>query len=144
VKRAFVLALGVAFAASASALDFQSTTRPAILYDAPSTQGSKLAVVSSGVPFEVLVAVDGWSKVRDAAGKLAWIEQSALGTARTVLVTAPEAAVRQQPLAGADAVFRAAQGLILVADGTPTDGWLHVRHADGESGWIRLADVWGE
>jgi SH3-like domain-containing protein len=148
VKPALVLALGmalyVALACPAWALDFRSTARPAMVYDAPSREGVKLLVASRGVPFEVLVAVNGWSKVRNADGKLGWIEDAALGTAHTVLVTAPAATVRQQPQALADAVFNAAKGLLLTVDGAPADGWLKVSHADGGSGWIPVADVWGK
>jgi len=62
----------------ASALEYRSTGRAAILYDAPSTAAGKLAVAGSGLPLEVVVDTDTWVKVRDYPGRLAWIEKAAL------------------------------------------------------------------
>ena len=43
---------------------------PAIAYDAPSAKARKLFVASRDYPIEVIVNVEGWVKVRDAAGDL--------------------------------------------------------------------------
>ncbi len=144
MKRASLLGLCLVLACPAWALEFRSTARAAILYDAPSQKAGKLAVASGGVPFEVLAESDGWSRVRDAGGRLAWLENAALGSAHTVLVTVNEAVVRQQPQALADPVFRAARGVVLDVDSVAGNGWVKVRHADGMTGWLRLADVWGK
>lgn len=48
---------------------------PAILYDAPSQRGVKLFVIHRDTPVEVVVSLEGWVKVRDAEGSLAWIER---------------------------------------------------------------------
>ena len=60
--------------------------RPAVLYDAPSTRADRLFVASRLYPFEVLVKLDQWTKVRDSNGEVAWVENSALGSRPTVLV----------------------------------------------------------
>jgi len=60
----------------------------AVLYDAPSVKSRKVYVVSQGYPVEVVVVVEGWSKVRDASGDLTWIESKRLSDKRTVLVKA--------------------------------------------------------
>ena len=97
-KNLIVAALALAFAAPAAALDFRTTTRAAILYDAPSQFASKVAVVGVGVPFEVFVETESWIKVRDVTGRLVWLDKSALGTARNVMVNVDEARVLHQPL----------------------------------------------
>ena len=33
---------------------------PAVLYDAPAVRGKKLFVAPRGMPFEVVVAIEGW------------------------------------------------------------------------------------
>ena len=71
--------------------------RPAVLYDAPSTRADRLFVASRQYPFEVLVKLEHWTKVRDANGEVAWVENGALGTKATVLVTVPLADVRVAP-----------------------------------------------
>ncbi len=145
MKRQLLLAAwALTFAAPLWALEFRATTRPAILYDAPSQFAAKVAVAGVGVPFEIFVETESWLKVRDATGRLVWMEKSALGNARNVMVNVNEARVLQQPLATAELRFRAARGLLLVARGTPREGWLEVQHADGMSGWVRQHEVWGE
>ncbi|HET9463230.1 MAG TPA: SH3 domain-containing protein, partial [Thiobacillus sp.] len=52
-------------AAPAYALEYRSTGRAALLYDAPSTAAGKIAIAGSGLPLEVVVDTDAWVKVRD-------------------------------------------------------------------------------
>lgn len=128
----------------AHALDYRSTGRPALLYDAPSTSAGKVAVAGSGLPLEVVVDGDKWVKVREPNGHLAWIEKSALAGPRSVMIKADTSFVRAQPRADADVVFRAARGLLLGVTGdADAYGWLPVKHAGGQSGWVPAHEVWG-
>ncbi len=134
----------------AGAADFRSAAEAAVvLYDAPSVKARKLYIVSRGYPLEVMVQVEGWTKVRDAAGALSWVEAKALDTTRYVLVKPAVAIVRQKPTEDAPAVFEAQRDVLLdVVDAAPTippthAGWLHVRHRDGVAGYVRVVDVWG-
>ncbi len=135
----------LALAIPAQALEYRSTGRAAVLYDAPSTAAGKLAVAGSGLPLEVVVDTEAWVKVRDYTGRLAWIEKSTLGGPRSVMIKAESSAIRQQPRADAEVVFRAARGVLLDVTGKPDAyGWLPVRHADGLSGWVPVQAVWGQ
>lgn len=128
----------------ADALEYRSTGRAALLFDAPSTAAGKVAIAGSGLPLEVVVDTDHWVKVRDHSGRLAWIEKSALSGARTVMVKAETSAVRAHPRADADTVFTAERGLLLEITGEADPyGWLPVSHADGLSGWLPTHTVWG-
>lgn len=134
-----------ALANPASALEYRSTGRAAVLYDAPSTAADKLAVAGSGLPLEVVVDTEAWVKVRDYTGRLAWIEKSALDGPRSVMVKAEAATVRQQPRADASPVFRAVRGVLLEVTGkSDTLGWLPVKHASGLAGWVSVQDTWGQ
>ena len=129
---------------AAHALEYRSTGRAALLYDAPSTAAGKIAIAGSGLPLEVVVDTDAWVKVRGHDGRLAWIEKSAFGSARTVMIKAETSVIRQQPRADAEAAFSAARGVLLTLTGEADPyGWLPVKHVDGQSGWIPAHEVWG-
>jgi SH3-like domain-containing protein len=82
--------------------------------------------------------------VRDHSGRLAWIEKSALGGARTVMVQNDTSVVRQLPRADAEVVFRAARGVLLELNGDAgAPGWLPVKHANGLTGWMPMHEAWG-
>ena len=134
----------LAFAAGAQAAEFRALgAEPAILYDAPSTRADRLFVASRFYPFEVLVRLDQWTKVRDVNGEVAWVENKAFADHATVLVTVPLADVRAAPNAQAPLVFEAYKQVILDVVEPPADGWLKVRHRDGQQGYVRVAHVWG-
>ena len=78
--RRAVAAMLLAAPALAPAVEFRSLgDKPAVLYDAPSVRADRLYVASRHYPFEVLVRLDQWTKVRDADGAVAWVENKALG-----------------------------------------------------------------
>jgi SH3-like domain-containing protein len=141
--RAAVLALALAALPAAGAEYRALGERPAILYDAPSTRADRLFVASRLYPFEVLVKLEQWTKVRDAKGEVAGVENDALGTRATVLVTVPLADVRAAPGAESGLVFEAYKHVILEIVEPPTGDWLKVRHRDGQQGFIRVAHIWG-
>jgi SH3-like domain-containing protein len=115
----------------------------AVLYDAPSVKADRLFVASRFYPFEVLVRLDQWTKVRDVNGEVAWIENKSFGDRQTILVTVPLADVRAAPNPQSPLVFEAYKQVLLELLEAPTDGWLKVRHRDGQQGYIRAAHVWG-
>lgn len=138
------LTLGLSLASAAQALDYRSVSVPvAIFYDAPSVQGKKLYLVKEGMPLEVLVQVERWTKVRDAEGSIAWIERNALGNRRTVVVTASPAEVRESASTTAPLVFQAEKWVALELLEAGPQGWVKVKHRDGASGFVRITQVWG-
>ena len=142
-RAAFALVAAAAWACGAVAAEFRSVAdNAAVLYDAPSIKAKKLYVVSHGYPVEIVVAVEGWSKVRDANGELTWIESRHLAEKRTVLVKAPLAQVRASADDKAPVVFQAQQDVVLELIEV-AGGWLRVRHRDGQAGYLRTAHAWG-
>jgi SH3-like domain-containing protein len=132
-------------ASNVHAADFRSVQEnAAVLYDAPSRQATPMFVVSRSYPLEVIVNLEAWVKVRDHAGALTWIEKKALSDKRMVLVTAPSVEARQRADEGAPAAFSAAQNVALELLEVGPAGWLRVRHADGATGFVRAASVWGD
>lgn len=143
MRRALAAAIVLAAMPAAGAEYRALGDRPAILYDAPSSRADRLFVASRNYPFEVLVKLDQWTKVRDANGEVAWVENKALGDRATVMVTVPLADVRAAPNAQAPLVFEAYKHVLLEVAEPPADGWVKVRHRDGQQGYVRLAHVWG-
>lgn len=133
-----------ALAQPARALEYRSTGRVVILYDAPSTTAGKVAIAGSGLPLEVVVDTETWVKVRDASGRLTWVEKSALNGAKSVMVKAETSVIRKQPHANADEVVLVARGVLLNVGGSvDAYGWLPVKHVDGLAGWLPAHEVWG-
>lgn len=139
-----IIAAAVYGAVPAVAADFRSVAEnAAVLYDAPSAKAKKLYVVSYGYPVEIVVMVEGWSKVRDAHGELTWIESKYLTGRRTVLVKTPLADVREKADDAAPVLFQVQQDVLLELLEVAKGGWLRVRHQDGQAGYIRVTQVWG-
>lgn len=138
------VAAGLMPAADASALDFRSAgDAPVVLYDAPSTRATRILLLSPGSPVEVMTALDGWLRVREPGGRLAWAESKAVVTRRTLMVSVASATIRAAADAAATPVFEAKQGVILELLEPVAGGWSRVKHRDGLSGFVRTSEVWG-
>lgn len=145
MRRQLLLALSLIGAASAAlAVDYRSVDVPAaILYDAPSQKGKKLYLIKAQTPVEVVVRLEGWFKVRDAEGSLAWIEARNVAERRMLVVIAPRAEIRQadKPESAVLAELDKWVGVEFVEMASP--GWARVRHRDGVTGYVRSTQVWG-
>jgi len=145
IGRLWFLAVPAALLASANAvaLDFRSIGEPAaILYDAPSIKANKLFVLSQGYPVEVVVKVEGWTKVRDDTGDFAWIENARLSERHTVMVRVQSAEARQAANENSPVVFTAEKNVFLDLIDLAA-GWAKVRHHDGATGFIKVSQLWG-
>ncbi len=131
-------------ATAAFAIDYRSIEVPAaILYDSPSQKGKKLYLIKAQTPVEAVVRLEGWVKVRDAEGTLAWIEARNLGERRTLVVTAPRAEIREADRAEAPVVTTLDKWVVVDFVEPASPGWAKVRHRDGTTGYVRSTQVWG-
>jgi SH3-like domain-containing protein len=150
VLLAHVLA-GFALCGGAAATEFRSTAdAPSVLYDAPSAKARPQFVFGRDVPVEVIVSVEGWTKVRDSAGTIGWFATKGLSDKRTLQVRVPVADVRAMAEDTAPIVFRAEQNVLLdlaevaaTPAGATVPGWVKVRHRDGQVGFVRVTQVFG-
>ena len=136
------LALAV-LTSSARALDYRSLAEAAPAYDAPSAKSKPLFVVLAGTPVELVVSLDGWYKVRDSRGDLVWIEKKHLAEKRNLIIRAERAQVRAAAEDKAALVFEAERDVVLEFLETVPGGWAKVRHRDGQSGFLKVPQVWG-
>jgi len=140
---ALFLLLGSADAADA--VDYVSVRDgTAILYDAPSVKAKKQFVVNRYMPFEQVVTLHSWVKVRDRSGKLYWVEKHVLSNERYVFALLPVVDVRAEPDTGAPLSFQIKQQVALALIESTGTGWIKVRHRDGNVGYVRSTEVWGD
>lgn len=129
---------------ASAAMEFFSLAENAVvMYDAPSKQAEKLYVASMYLPVEVVVNVDGWVKVRDASGGLAWVERKALSSKRYVIVIAELADVYQSETLDSNVIFQLEKNVVVEWLASSAMGWVKVRHRDGQIGYVKLSQVWG-
>jgi len=130
---------------AAHAADYVSVGESsAILYDAPSLKAKKMFVVNRYMPFEQVVVLDNWVKVRDSKGELSWVEKRVLSSTRYVFALAPVLDVRAEPDLGASRLFQVRQQVALERLESTGTGWVKVRHQDGDIGYVRSTEIWGE
>lgn len=149
MKSARVLAFAAMALSMASgavhAIEFKSVgATPAVLYDAPSEKGRKVFAAPRGMPVEVVLTYLEWTKVRDAAGDLSWIESKALSPKRTLIANVANAKVRAAADESSALVFSADKGVLLELAEPVASGWVKVKHRDGQAGYIKASEVWGE
>ncbi|WP_019142126.1 SH3 domain-containing protein [Noviherbaspirillum massiliense] len=139
------LALVFAACGVAHATEFRSVgAAPAVLYDAPTEKGRKVFIAPRGMPVEVVLTYGAWTKVRDASGDLSWIESKMLSPRRSVIVSAASAKVRTAADDNAPLVFTADKGVLLELADPVASSWIRVRHRDGQAGFVKAAEIWGE
>src|SRR3989338_1615757 len=120
---------------AARAVDYVSVSESsAILYDAPSAKAKKLFVVNRYMPFEQVVTLDNWVKVRDRSGGLYWMEKRVLSSKRYEFALPPLLDVRAAPDSGAARLFQVRQQVALEDLESTGTGWVKVRQQDADVG----------
>lgn len=144
MRRTLAFLALLAVAGGASAVDYRSVDVPAaILYDAPSQKGKKLYLIKAQTPVEVVVRLDGWFKIRDAEGTLAWIESRQVSERRMLIVTAPSAEVFLADKPEAPVVKQLEKWMAVEFVEAAAPGWAKIRQRDGAFGYVRANQVWG-
>lgn len=108
----------------------------------PGTNYEVLWRVGRNFPLYVLDRSNGWLHVMDFDGDEFWVSEKIVSFDRYVITQLSESNVRKGAGVQNDLVFRAERGVILkVLD--YKEGWMKVRHADGDKGWISAKIVFG-
>ena len=113
------------------------------MYDAPSDKAKKIFLAPQGMPVEVISVLRTWVKVRDPLGDIAWMSRDDLGERRMVMATSV-AVLRREAEPYAPTWFSVDRGVVLeLLEDKPVNGFLKVRYADGQVGYIQPNQVWG-
>lgn len=139
------LALCLSFALNAAcAVEYVSVGESsAVLFDAPSLMAKKRFIVNRYMPFERVVTLDNWVKVRDRSGGLYWLEKRVLSDKSYVVVVNSLVDVLASPDPASARLFQVRQDVAMELLEVSAEGWLKVRHKDGETGFLRRTEVWG-
>ena len=138
------LLLSLVFSLPANALEFRSIApAKAILYDAPSLEASKLYILSQSYPVELIVNLNNWVKVRDAAGTLSWVESKSLSSKRTVLVLAKTDIKVAEDTTSALVATVEKDVVLELLPITAKSGWVKVKHRGGVTGFVQVTNLWG-
>ena len=128
----------------AQAIEFRSVgASPSVMYDAPSQKGGKLYVAPRGMPLEVVFTSGAWSKVRDMSGDLSWVESKDLVPRRNLMVRVANAQIRDKADESSALVFTADKHVLLEMAEPAANGWVKVKHRDGQAGYVKINEVWG-
>lgn len=92
-------------------------------------------------PFRVAAQSGEWYNVRDFEGDTGWIHKSLVGKTRTVIMRADNINIRSGPGTRHKIAFTAETGVSFKVLKRKGD-WIHIRHADGDSGWVFKELVW--
>jgi SH3-like domain-containing protein len=131
--------------AAAWSADFKSVAAaPAVMFDAPGLKARKLFIAPAGMPVEVVLVNGDWTRVRDASGELSWMESRLLSPRRMLVVEAATVTVRVSAADTAPVAFTAVKGVLLELAEPIASGWIKVRHRDGNTGYVKAGEVWGE
>ena len=132
------------FSFSAIAVEYRSVALgKAVLYDAPSKEASKLYILGSGYPVEIIVNLGDWLKVRDQLGSLSWIESKSLSTKRMVLVLAKIELKTSEDINSSMLATVEKDVVLELISPSIKNGWVKVKHRDGIVGYVQVASLWG-
>lgn len=139
-----LLAVALLHGGVAQAIEYRSVQETGTLFHAaPAVNGTRLYVASQFYPVEVMDESNGWCRVRDVTGALAWVPAAKLSSRRYVLVTASRAVLRQAPQDSAPSVLTAERNVVLELLEPPSSMWARVRHDGKTSAYVRVQDIWG-
>jgi SH3-like domain-containing protein len=105
------------------------------------TQRIDWVFTRNGMPLRLTAEFDHWRRVEDHDGFGGWIHYTLLSGARTVLITAPMAALYSLPETSAPVTAKAEANVIARLLSARKE-WCRVS-AGGESGWIQKNNIWG-
>lgn len=110
----------------------------------PGTEYAVIMNYGRNFPLRVLdVASNGWLKVLDFDGDRGWLSPKTVQAKPTYVITKlPKTNVRKDVGPDKELVYTAEKGVILEVLGE-REGWLNVKHADGDVGWLSAKTVFG-
>jgi SH3-like domain-containing protein len=94
-----------------------------------------------GMPLQVTAEFGHWRRVRDMDDATGWVHYSLLSGHRTAIILGSLTALHDEPSEGSRVNAYVEQGVVVDLEACE-EGWCEV-DADGYSGWLPKAEVWG-
>ena len=148
MRRAMMIACALLLCGGAAAQTGLVTARPATLYDSHSERARPIWILSGGHPARRLTSVTGWHKVETHRPEITgWVRAAETRPGDWMVTIAERTELKAEPSPEAQNAAVVARGGILEALARVpfcgADGcWHHAAHPDGETGYVRAADVW--
>ncbi len=118
-------------------------TDKARIRSGPGPDYTTLWMIGEGYPFMQLKQEKEWFNVRDMDGDTGWVHTSTVKPADIVVVSSKIANVHKGPGAKDEVILKCERGVVLqVLD--RKNGWIKVKHAAGQVGWVHQSVVWGD
>lgn len=95
----------------------------------------------AGLPVKIVEEFGDWRRVIDSDGAGGWVYHALLTGRRTVLVTAPDVTIREDPAVSADPVALLQQGVVARLRECDAD-WCEVE-IEEHRGWSPTDGLWG-
>ncbi len=128
-------------AGTALAQRYSVTASKANIRSGPGTKYEWIWQVGKYYPLDVRKKKGNWYYFKDFEGDTGWIHNSLVGNLPTVITDKDKCNVRKGPSIKTDIVFTVGLGIpfrVIKKKGN----WIHVEHADGDTGWIHKSLVW--
>jgi len=107
----------------------------------PATEYDVLWKVAKYHPIFVIEKSGAWYQFRDFEGDRGWVHKSLIGNIPSVITKRDLCNIRSGPSTKEEILFKVEKGIpfkVVKREGH----WLHIEHADGDSGWIHDSLVW--
>jgi len=107
----------------------------------PGTQYDIIWQVYKYYPIKVIKKTGSWYRFSDFEGDKGWIYKLLVRKISSVITTKEKCNIRSGPGTKYSVVFTTEKGVafkVIKRKGS----WIHVRHADGDEGWIYKSLVW--
>jgi SH3-like domain-containing protein len=101
-----------------------------------------ILVVPRHYPLKVVQEDGKYYKVSDYIGREGWVDKTAIGAGRTVVVKVGRGNIRTGPGTEHDLLFKANRGVAFKVL-ERKDEWLKIEHESKRVGWISRSLVWG-
>ncbi len=92
-------------------------------------------------PFEIIKTDQQWYRFRDFEGDQGWIHKSLVSNTPSVITIKDTCNVRLEPNTESNILFTVEKGIPFKVIKKKGD-WIHIEHADGDTGWIHKTVVW--
>lgn len=125
--------------ASAERLSVSSDT--ANIRSGPGTNHDILWKVEKYHPIIILKKTDTWYHFRDFESDEGWVHKSLVNKTHTIITKSETSNIRSGPGTKNKILFSVDKGIpfkVLEKKGK----WIHIQHADGDTGWIHNSLVW--
>jgi len=136
-----ILMLLIIFSGVAFAERLTVVAQIANIRSGPGTDHDILWNVEKYYPFLVIERSGPWYRFRDFEGDEGWIHKSLVEKIPAVITLKEKCNIRSGPGANFKILFSIGKGIPFKVINRKGN-WIHIQHADGDTGWIHKSLVW--